>query len=77
MLLQGLKVVEFASYIAAPGAGGVCADWSWHTCSASAETRTRAKASRMTTMIANWCASWSVKRPYVTAGPGVWPAPAN
>lgn len=27
MLLQGLKVVEFASYIAAPGAGGVLADW--------------------------------------------------
>lgn len=27
MLLQGLKVVEFASYIAAPGAGGILADW--------------------------------------------------
>ena len=27
MLLQGLKVVEFASYIAAPGAAGVLADW--------------------------------------------------
>ncbi|MBT9472944.1 MAG: CaiB/BaiF CoA-transferase family protein [Pseudomonadota bacterium] len=26
-MLQGLKVVEFASYIAAPGAGGVLADW--------------------------------------------------
>lgn len=27
MLLQGLKVVEFASYIAAPGAAGILADW--------------------------------------------------
>lgn len=27
VLLQGLKVVEFASYIAAPGAAGVLADW--------------------------------------------------
>ncbi|MDO9432203.1 MAG: CaiB/BaiF CoA-transferase family protein [Phenylobacterium sp.] len=27
MLLQGLKVVEFASYIAAPGAAGIMADW--------------------------------------------------
>lgn len=27
MLLKGLKVVEFASYIAAPGAAGVLADW--------------------------------------------------
>lgn len=26
-LLKGLKVVEFASYIAAPGAGGLLADW--------------------------------------------------
>jgi crotonobetainyl-CoA:carnitine CoA-transferase CaiB-like acyl-CoA transferase len=27
MLLKGLKVVEFASYIAAPGAAGILADW--------------------------------------------------
>lgn len=27
MLLQGLKVVEFASYIAAPGAAGILGDW--------------------------------------------------
>lgn len=27
MLLQGLKVVEFASYIAAPGAAGLLGDW--------------------------------------------------
>ncbi len=27
MLLQGLKVIEFASYIAAPGAAGILADW--------------------------------------------------
>lgn len=27
MLLQGLKVVEHATYIAAPGAGGILADW--------------------------------------------------
>jgi crotonobetainyl-CoA:carnitine CoA-transferase CaiB-like acyl-CoA transferase len=27
LLLQGLKVVEFASYIAAPGAAGILADW--------------------------------------------------
>ena len=27
MLLQGLRVVEFASYIAAPGAAGILADW--------------------------------------------------
>ncbi|MFC3077531.1 CaiB/BaiF CoA transferase family protein [Phenylobacterium terrae] len=27
MLLQGLKVVEFASYIAAPGAAGLLCDW--------------------------------------------------
>ncbi|MDP3853787.1 CaiB/BaiF CoA-transferase family protein [Phenylobacterium sp.] len=27
MVLKGLKVVEFASYIAAPGAGGILADW--------------------------------------------------
>jgi crotonobetainyl-CoA:carnitine CoA-transferase CaiB-like acyl-CoA transferase len=27
VLLQGLKVVEFASYIAAPGAAGILADW--------------------------------------------------
>ncbi|WP_374576226.1 CaiB/BaiF CoA transferase family protein [Phenylobacterium sp.] len=27
MLLNGLKVVEFASYIAAPGAAGILADW--------------------------------------------------
>ena len=27
MVLKGLKVVEFASYIAAPGAAGVMADW--------------------------------------------------
>jgi crotonobetainyl-CoA:carnitine CoA-transferase CaiB-like acyl-CoA transferase len=26
-MLEGLKVVEFATYIAAPGAGGVMADW--------------------------------------------------
>ncbi|MFO1186491.1 MAG: CaiB/BaiF CoA-transferase family protein [Alphaproteobacteria bacterium] len=26
-MLQGLKVVEYASYIAAPGAGGILADW--------------------------------------------------
>jgi crotonobetainyl-CoA:carnitine CoA-transferase CaiB-like acyl-CoA transferase len=27
MLLKGLKVVEYATYIAAPGAGGLLADW--------------------------------------------------
>src|SRR3990167_5627381 len=27
VVLKGLKVVEFASYIAAPGAAGVMADW--------------------------------------------------
>lgn len=27
MLLAGLKVIEFATYIAAPGAGGLLADW--------------------------------------------------
>ena len=27
MLLQGLKVIEFSSYIAAPGAAGILADW--------------------------------------------------
>src|SRR5690606_15327897 len=27
MLLEGLKVVEFASYIAAPGAAGLLCDW--------------------------------------------------
>ena len=27
MLLNGLKVLEHATYIAAPGAGGVLADW--------------------------------------------------
>jgi crotonobetainyl-CoA:carnitine CoA-transferase CaiB-like acyl-CoA transferase len=27
VLLKGLKVIEFASYIAAPGAGGLLADW--------------------------------------------------
>lgn len=26
-MLQGLKVIEYASYIAAPGAGGILADW--------------------------------------------------
>ena len=26
-MLEGLKVVEYATYIAAPGAGGVLADW--------------------------------------------------
>ena len=26
-MLQGLKVVELATYIAAPGAGGIMADW--------------------------------------------------
>lgn len=26
-MLQGLKIVEYASYIAAPGAGGILADW--------------------------------------------------
>jgi crotonobetainyl-CoA:carnitine CoA-transferase CaiB-like acyl-CoA transferase len=26
-VLQGLKVVELATYIAAPGAGGIMADW--------------------------------------------------
>ena len=27
MLLKGLKVIEYATYIAAPGAGGLMADW--------------------------------------------------
>ena len=27
MILKGLKVVEFATYIAAPGAAGVLGDW--------------------------------------------------
>lgn len=27
MLLKGLRVVEYATYIAAPGAGGILADW--------------------------------------------------
>src|SRR4026209_192879 len=26
-MLEGLKVVEYATYIAAPGAGGIMADW--------------------------------------------------
>jgi crotonobetainyl-CoA:carnitine CoA-transferase CaiB-like acyl-CoA transferase len=26
-MLEGLKVVELATYIAAPGAGGIMADW--------------------------------------------------
>ncbi len=26
-MLEGLKIVEFATYIAAPGAAGVMADW--------------------------------------------------
>ncbi|MEQ1490851.1 MAG: CoA transferase, partial [Terricaulis sp.] len=26
-MLEGLKIVEMATYIAAPGAGGIMADW--------------------------------------------------
>lgn len=26
-MLEGLKIIEFASYIAAPGAGGIMTDW--------------------------------------------------
>ena len=26
-MLEGLRIVEYASYIAAPGAGGIMADW--------------------------------------------------
>jgi len=26
-MLEGIKVIEMATYIAAPGAGGILADW--------------------------------------------------
>ena len=36
-MLEGLKIVEYATYIAAPGAGGIMRDWQGNPLTSSSE----------------------------------------